>query len=133
MRSLAGLDVPQADRGVVAAGGHVGPDNDTNNTTNNTTASHLIILLLLLITLLIILVTQYLRLRLGTPDLPTLGGFTGSAAKGQLRKCGSTVMFQSVTTNKQQGKGVQQHGSGIPNQLFVKLTHEPVTSCRPLR
>ena len=40
-----------------------------------------------------------------------LGGFKRSAAKGQFRKCGLTVMFE-LMTNKQKGKGVQQ-GSGI--------------------
>ena len=59
-----------------------------------------------------------------------MGGFKGSATKGQLRKRGLTAVVQSVTQQKQ-GRGVQQ-GSGIPFQIDP-LYHGPLTSCRDTR
>ena len=51
-------------------------------------------------------------------------GLKGSATKGRFRKCGLTVVVQSMTKRKQ-GKGVHQ-GSGIK----LTLCHGPLISCR---
>ena len=54
-----------------------------------------------------------------------LGGFKGSATKGQFGKCGVPVVFQITTPNKE-GKDVQQ-GFGIPKIVFSQIDPLPWT------